>query len=257
MVNKIFIKKFIVPIAIFVLILPIGVWALGIIEEGFLVNNSEVVIDAHGTCKKVKANDGREYFVPTKGIDEWSSFLENTPVGMTLSECIDFSDQVEFITSFSCPNPYHYMRCGFVGVTDSITSDGGYIYAFEDGYNGSYSSQKLHIYQYNKDTKSVSLVETIKNLGNYPKWIESFAINSDGSRILLTRRQDVAGGTSSFYIYAFDGVNANLLYTGSYKGGFSHNVSAINEDGTVVAFQVRINEKNRSTYDELFDHGFH
>lgn len=239
--------------------MPAGVWAINSVETGFRVGSTEVSVDAQGVCKKIVSTDGQEYFVPTKSSEEWTSFLTNTPEGLTLAECQAlFSDQLEFVTSFECPSPYNFMHCGLVAVSNSITEDGKYIFAFEDGYSSYYGTQELHIYNYDRDTSSVTLVETIGGLSDKNNRVESFAMNADGSRILFIRKPMSTGGHSysaQFMIYSFDGSNASLLYSGTYNGGFGIHAAAISEDGNSIAFKGRIYEKNGSSYDIVFDNG--
>ncbi|MEN9852553.1 MAG: hypothetical protein RI996_496 [Candidatus Parcubacteria bacterium] len=81
MKNKLYI------LAICLCFLPICVFAINVITDGFQVSSSPLSIDAHGTCKSLSATDGQTYFVPTKTDIEWQAFINNKPAGIQSSVC--------------------------------------------------------------------------------------------------------------------------------------------------------------------------
>lgn len=68
------------------------VYAINTINTWFKTTNSEVVIDAHGTCQRVRHTGSQEYFVPTKSSTEWNTFRSNKPAGIQLNSCASDGD---------------------------------------------------------------------------------------------------------------------------------------------------------------------
>ncbi len=82
-------KKFLILSAVFILALPVA-YAIDTISEGFK-NTPGLTqsIDAHGVCKKVvNGTSDTTYFVPTNTSTEWQAFRDNTPVDISLDDCI-------------------------------------------------------------------------------------------------------------------------------------------------------------------------
>lgn len=248
-------KRILVITVGFFVVAPTLVWALNTIATGYMVGSAEKTIDAYGVCKQMKATNGKEYFVPTKTKSEWNNFLANTPSGISVSDCKTlFTDDVKLVTKFECPGPYDYMQCGAVATSNSITKDGKYIFAFVWGYGGHYGNQKMHVYEYDRDAGSVSKAATLTDFSDSDKPVTNFAIDSDGSRLLLVREPKDRGGSAPFYVYTFNGSSFSRVYSGSRTGG-GLAVSAMSENAQQLAFDGRIYEKDGSDYKKVYDNG--
>lgn len=93
---------------------PIGVYALNTVDSGYRLNVAvETNIDAFGTCKKVINTSSKNYLIPTKTQNEWSSFRNAASMlaGITLQECCTAN------TSSACVGNdlYWFDSCGSQG----------------------------------------------------------------------------------------------------------------------------------------------
>jgi hypothetical protein len=86
---------------------PIIVFASDTVPTGFRTKKIAREITAHAICRSVKNNLEKEYFVPTKTLVEWQSFINNAPSDVALSLCVTAAVD----TSSSGPDIYrHYYK---------------------------------------------------------------------------------------------------------------------------------------------------
>ena len=65
-----------------------NILAINTVPTGYKVlDGNDVEIDAHGSCFVVTNTSGKDHFVSTKTLGEWSNFQANTPVGLSLVSC--------------------------------------------------------------------------------------------------------------------------------------------------------------------------
>lgn len=91
-------KKYYLPVILFLILGPVIVYALGVCDEGWRVNHGEITgdIDCHTVCKRVQNTHGsNDYFIPTRSSEEWLKFRQAVPSlpDLNLLECCSCSWQ--------------------------------------------------------------------------------------------------------------------------------------------------------------------
>lgn len=131
-----------------VAILSSACWAMPVMAADMTKigpGDTETVI-AHGICRQITNNNPVPVMIPHRTAEEWAlgnnSFLAEDRPGLKLGRCLPTKAIV-----FECPGPYAYMGCGSANLEGvQITSNGEYVFVFENGYSGSYGIPKIHIY---------------------------------------------------------------------------------------------------------------
>ncbi|WP_146746309.1 hypothetical protein [Rhodovulum viride] len=193
---------------------------------------------AHGICRQITNNNASPVMIPHKTASEWSvganSFLAGDRPGLTVQFCPPTQS-----TIFNCPNPYDYMNCGnAVSKGIHISSDGRYVFVFENGYSGSYGTPKIHIYSMENGVPD--LVRTVILKNSYPIPDSSFAINGDGSLFAVWNRRysDNSDYIPVVSFYSFDGATEKFLFEeqpsfGAQSGGAYYEF-AMSSDGKTL-----------------------
>ena len=88
MKSKTFDFKYLLGLVALGAFVPTAVWGVGVVTEGFRVTSAGQDVDAHGTCKALITTDGKDRFVPTQSSAGWTAFLNNTPSGVTVADCV-------------------------------------------------------------------------------------------------------------------------------------------------------------------------
>jgi hypothetical protein len=71
--------------------IPQVLWAIDTCDEGWQIpHGSSKIVNCHGICWDIDNNhaSGNDIFVPTKTLNEYNAFNNNTPSGVTKAECI-------------------------------------------------------------------------------------------------------------------------------------------------------------------------
>lgn len=110
-------KKILNILIILVFLFPAISYAINTVETGYMIAPGESKeIDAHGVCRKVNNQsddpifDSKTFFIPTKTVLEWDSFINNHPEEVTISPCA-VTVVTPVPTSSSGPDIYyHYYR---------------------------------------------------------------------------------------------------------------------------------------------------
>ncbi|MCD6149793.1 hypothetical protein J7J13_03360 [bacterium] len=109
-IRKYFKPKALIIIFIGLVALPAVIFATNTINEGYRVNSSSsVIINAHGTCKKVaNSSESVPYFIPTKTSAEWTAFINASPSNSDISLSYNANDHKGCYNGDS----YWYDTCG-------------------------------------------------------------------------------------------------------------------------------------------------
>ncbi|MDO8557488.1 MAG: putative metal-binding motif-containing protein [Candidatus Jorgensenbacteria bacterium] len=86
-----FIKKYRLIFALVILFLPLALYGINTLSEGYQSTpSSNITINAASrsdACRKINNTSGDTYFVPTNTAGEWSTFLSNLPPSTTSAQC--------------------------------------------------------------------------------------------------------------------------------------------------------------------------
>ncbi len=146
-------------------------WTINTVNTGVvLLDSSTYTIDAHGICKTVQSADGGKYFIPTRTLNEWNTFINNSPTGINVNSCPLVCNSITWKPTNLPTSNWYQVDISADGqtiigiISNTITNTGAddYVYISYDGGN----------------------TYVIKNPGNTGWWAD-VAISADGQTMML------------------------------------------------------------------------